>query len=923
MPATLTVASTSDLYDALAKATQGQTILLKGGDYGELTLTGQSGFDLTFPKGVTIASADPSDPAVFSGLKVRDTANLTFDGITFDYTFQADDPIWVRPFSIFESENITVRNSTFSGDLAQDLSEIDDGYGYGIGLTVRESALVTLENNEIFDFHRGFNITETNDVTVRGNDMHSIRMDGMTFAEVDGALIEGNHIHDFRGSEGSPDHRDMIQFWTKGTDAPSQDIVIRDNHLDIGEGSFTHSIFMRNDQVDRGLAGEEMFYQNILIEENVIVNGHVHGINIGETNGLTIRNNSVLHNDGGTVDGVDEQVEIPRIRVAESATDVTITQNAVAEIIGHTDQPDWSVGMNAFVQDQNPNTPGYYGDVFLTSSLVPVDGVHNPRALPGGMLDRLDAGAPATRDRGEAKVDYQVTPDANNGAHHVFEAFDSTDGDGTATYVWTFPDGTTAMGARVEHMFAQGGSHEVVLTTVWPDKSRDTQSFSVDVTGAKVLSYTADTGFLAHDSGDSISLDIESAADGLHLGAKGIAAKGDREYLMALENQDEVAISMTLRAHTAASEGEVVRLHGSFIVSVTSKGEIQVRMFDTNDDQIKLTTVGADLSDMAEHDVKIELRDGMLSISVDDKILAETEMAGDLALSDSHDLTFGNPWNKQNFDGVLSSFDISVDGSDFAAAPTKTTPVEAPLLLDDSAIVSFESRTTEAPSSDATDTPEALDTPTGRPEGIELGAVGVTARVERADLAEAFGTKDFSLSMALQANGEDSAGEVMRVHGSFIVKITEDGDVMLRVRSTDGENLRLETDGAGLTDMDPHDIDITLKDGQLSIAVDGDVLAKTEMTGGLGASGRHDLTIGNPWDQTNFDGVLADLTFSADGQPVVVAAQLEAPEIEVLSPAKEPSVETVDFAAHTAEDAPSHFEAMMVNGHADAYSTSL
>lgn len=64
--------------------------------------------------------------------------------------------------------------------------------------------------------------------------------------------------------------------------------------MDIGEGDKTQSIFMRNDLVDRGLAGEEMYYQNILIEGNVILNGHKHGITVGETDGLIIQNNTIL-----------------------------------------------------------------------------------------------------------------------------------------------------------------------------------------------------------------------------------------------------------------------------------------------------------------------------------------------------------------------------------------------------------------------------------------------------------------------------------------------------------------------------------------------------------------------------------------------------------------------------------------------------
>ena len=256
---TITVSSLAELNTALSGAQGGETILLEGGDYGELFLTAKSGFDYAYPENVTIASADPNAPAIFSQVDVRDAGNLTFDGIVFDYEFEAGDEIYYRPFSFSGSSDITIKNSVFDGDLAHGVSEVSDGYGYAIGLSFRGSEGITIENTEFFEFHRGLTVSESSDVIVRENNIHSIRMDGINFAEIDGVLIEGNEIHNFRGSPNSLDHSDLIQFWTNGTDQPSKNITIRNNLLDIGSGTETQSIFMRNDLVDRGLAGDEFF----------------------------------------------------------------------------------------------------------------------------------------------------------------------------------------------------------------------------------------------------------------------------------------------------------------------------------------------------------------------------------------------------------------------------------------------------------------------------------------------------------------------------------------------------------------------------------------------------------------------------------------------------------------------------------------
>ena len=100
MNTTITVTSTAGLYDALSKATGGETIKLAAGNYGDFNLSAKSGFDITFASNVTITSADPAHAASFSGMDLRGVANLTLDKVVFDYKFAAGDKIYERPFSV-------------------------------------------------------------------------------------------------------------------------------------------------------------------------------------------------------------------------------------------------------------------------------------------------------------------------------------------------------------------------------------------------------------------------------------------------------------------------------------------------------------------------------------------------------------------------------------------------------------------------------------------------------------------------------------------------------------------------------------------------------------------------------------------------------------------------------------------------------
>ena len=151
---------------------------------------------------------------------------------------------------------------------------------------------------------------------------------------------------------------------------------------------------MRNDLVDRGLAGPEMFYRDVLITQNVIINAHLHGIAVGETDGLTLSNNTVIRN--ARSEGEDDNPALwnPRISVAGASRRVQILRNVVSRIAGHDNQGDWAVADNVFIQDQGRLVAGVAYDVAFANAR---DG--NPQDLatfayrPGGPLDGVGLGA--------------------------------------------------------------------------------------------------------------------------------------------------------------------------------------------------------------------------------------------------------------------------------------------------------------------------------------------------------------------------------------------------------------------------------------------------------------------------------------------------------------------------------------------------
>jgi len=677
------VSTSEELYDALAVARGGDTIELAPGDFGDLTLNSKSGFDITYDAPVTITSADPGAPASISSMWLDGAENLTFDNVVFDYTYASTDEVWSAPFRIHNGADITIENSVFDGDVASNRNDIDDGYGFAKGLEVTGTQGMTLTDNEFFDWHRGTVMNTSQDILIHGNEMYDIRSDGMDFAAVQGVVIEDNYLHDFKDAPGSPDHEDMIQFWTTGTDTPTTDVTIRNNVLDIGEGSTTQSIFMRNEVVDQGLAGTEMYYQNIVIEENVIRNGHTHGITVGETDGLRIQNNTIL-----AIDPEHEQFHsVPAINLSPSEN-VTVTHNVVGRISGYDNEPGYVVVSNAFVQNTDPDMPGYYDQLFIESTLYEDGGVGSYVVVPGSMIDNLDAGASrlqldTTPDSLTPQFDVKSSADAAQSL--VFDAGLTYGPAGAvlsedAIFRWDFGDGHSSGGRVVEHTYEAPGYYTATLEVTHETPQGtvvETVHAEVGVTGDDILSFDAASGqFLGHGYGIETALNtgteaIVQTSQGMavDLGGSGSVLQVPKEDMARFFGNDGFEMSMTLEAdQPGTSAGEIVRVHGSFVLSAEPDGDLSLEAFSANGDKVEMTTQGVKINDGAAHDIAVRFDGdaGKLEILVDDQVVGSQAMTGPMPGISYHGLSFGDPWGAQGFDGKLHDFELGADASQYS-----------------------------------------------------------------------------------------------------------------------------------------------------------------------------------------------------------------------------------------------------------------
>lgn len=668
--AILQVGTQADLLAELANAEAGTVIEIAPGDYGALKISDLAG---TTDQPIILKGSDPANPPRFSSLDLRDVQHLRVLHLTFDYEWQPGEKIYHRPFQIIGSEDVTVSNTLFDGDLTVAATEQEPS-PTGFALGISSSSGVIIADSEFRHFFRGIVTAQSNKITLRNNNLHSLRMDGLNFAETRDVVIEGNRIQNFDRVLNSADHADFIQFWTNQTKSPSENIIIRGNILNSGDGWYTQSIFMRNDQVDRGLAGREMFYRNVLIEDNVIINAHLHGISVGETDGLIIRNNSVIRNARSEGPDNNPNLWTPQIRVSPTATNVTITGNVVSKIEGFDDQPDWAVENNFFIQDRRPGDPGYYDEVFLGARTGDPTRLENFASLPGGPLDGSGLGssilANLANDLAKPLPAIKVTPEESTPKGFAFDAtltrFPAHSDPASATYAWDMGDGTRLEGAKVTHGYATDGTYNVTLTLTLPGTEDVRAQATVTIPKSDVFALDPTTNALMAFSGDApIAITHPSISGGiLRLAPDDPRLTVPFDLIAPLYGAQDFRLSFRLQGSGDYRKfGEILHIPKTLVLSVTGRGALNVEATVSDGKVQNVKSPGERLYETTWRDIDLLFsgRQKTLSILIDGQPVAERPFDG-FSPKGRWDMTFGNPKKGgDTFIGALSDLRLTVN----------------------------------------------------------------------------------------------------------------------------------------------------------------------------------------------------------------------------------------------------------------------
>lgn len=864
--AAIRVSDAAGLAAALAGAQGGETILLEPGNFGALDLTGRSFGPADGSAPVILRSADPEMPASFSTMMLRDVANLEIADVIFDYEAPPGAADWDLPFQIIDGLRVTIRDSVFDGDLAEGLDEIRDGHGTGRGLLVGTSREILIEDNEFFNFKRGATFGDSQDVVIRGNDIHSLRSDGINVTGGQRILIENNHFHDFDTAEGSGDHADMIQLWTRNTTG-AVDVTIRGNVLNSGEGGWTQSIFMGNERYSEGDRGPDVAYRNIVIENNVIHNAHVHGITVGHVEGLRIANNTLLQNADS---GGPGEVHTPAISVAESALDVVVVDNVAPGFrLNGAEGRGWTVAGNLAVQRNDPTGAAFVGDLFVNALTGGTAKLADLMALPGGEIELAGIGALLSRfdaNPGTLTAIARVEEVPGDLSRMVFDAGYTANPNGLvgpddALFVWDFGDGTTAEGQRVEHVYATPGQYDVMLSVIHEDGSTAAAAARADVEDPLLLDLSVVGGqVLAEPSGDeAIIASLEGAETVLsNIGPAIRLEDADsvglhQSLIPQVFGLDAFTLSFSLQALDGArSAGDVLSIHTAMGISVRETGELRFWLNNAQETGFEIVTGGARLLDGAAHRVSVVFDGpgGVAMVYVDGKAVGTTAVEGRTQPMEHWGLVLGSNWNSEAFDGLVTGVEIlgeaaspetiaTLHAEPWGGASSGTPPSDPDgMPVTDPGLESDDEPSPFAPGTtvlavDFEDPSEFTLTSGGKvAPGADGGALTLDGVDDGASMRapSALDGPD-ALSMALDFRASEAnlgSARLLWKHTEYGIGL-RDGMLAIEVGIADGGTREVRVPGTDLDDGEWHRVGVTI-DAEadiLAVHVDGEEVHRT------------------------------------------------------------------------------------------------
>lgn len=358
------VSNTTELQNAINNAQGGDTITVLSGSYSNLTVSGKNNSSF-----VTIR-ANTGATVAFTSINFNNSSywNLVGVNILPRYTSGADGTKAVN----LNGNNLTIKNCriNYSDDISGWLdSDWLARAGNGI---VMNGTNITVKDNIISVVDHGIS-NSAQYTLVSGNVISNFRGDGIRGLG-DDAIYEYNIIKN--SFDVDDNHDDGFQSWSVGSGGVGtgvvKNIVLRGNTIINYED--TNQPYRGNMQ---GVGLFDGMFENWLVENNLVITDHWHGISFYGAINCTIVNNTVVDND--LTPSPDPWIMVTDHKNGTPSSGVIVRNNIATDFSfaggvteDHNIEITMSQAVNYFV-----NPSGGTGDYHLISTCPAVDAGSN------------------------------------------------------------------------------------------------------------------------------------------------------------------------------------------------------------------------------------------------------------------------------------------------------------------------------------------------------------------------------------------------------------------------------------------------------------------------------------------------------------------------------------------------------------------
>ncbi|WP_225035980.1 choice-of-anchor Q domain-containing protein [Winogradskyella sp. SM1960] len=281
--------SLQDVFTAQKTFNSGDVIYLLSGAHGSPYMTG------THSDYVTIKPLSGEHP-VLASVQVENGSYWAFDGLTFSTDGSGGN--FVRDYMFLTKDDATylkIENCTFSSANDSSTWSKNDWYANSEDAVIIRGDNIIFNNNTIKNVYFALQI-EGDYAEIRNNLIDNFGADAIR-ALGSHAIYENNIIRDAYIEDYNINHDDGIQMYDKDNVAAGiiDDVVIRNNKI------FNFADPITQAMVDDNLIGYSMqgiiitdgHTENVIVENNLVVSDHYHGITLTGAINCKIQNNTV------------------------------------------------------------------------------------------------------------------------------------------------------------------------------------------------------------------------------------------------------------------------------------------------------------------------------------------------------------------------------------------------------------------------------------------------------------------------------------------------------------------------------------------------------------------------------------------------------------------------------------------------------